>query len=633
MMKKYIILTLLIATLILTSCGKEEKKLAKYYSTWIVQTWSIDLNNSFVWYIESENTIPLSAKVWWSVSKLYVNIWDKVNAWELLAELDWFEAKVWYKTSENIVSSLQALKESTSLMFDSQIQAMEAKVEQAKAWNIWTQLWLQDTKNITDNQLKTAESSVNQANLWLELAKTTLEKTKLVFETKKEHIYKNTLNSITNSIILDTNILNFIDSLLWITEANKDKNNSFEIYLSAKDSSHLSDSKSEFIEANKLFTEYKKLYEEEIENKTPDNETIEEIAQKWIILAEKLKVLLSSTYDVLDNSIENVSLSQRTIDGYKSQVSKMWQDIELSLLSVSWEYILWLKWSIENMESFNTESSMQIALLEKQIALAEQNVETANNTYKQYKSISTWKVNEVSTQNTIADLNIQEAISWLNALKKQKETSLNEIQTKISEALWQQDNAWVMISNSKIVSPISWVVINKSLELWQVIWWWIPVITVADENNLKIKVWVSDEIANNINTWNKVQTSIEWLNNQVVWTIINIYPSKDNITKKNIVEIKLDVSENIKIWSMVKVYFEKLDLSNSDSIIIPTDAILQRFMLAWVYVLDNWKAKFKNIQVLEQNETLAKISWLEIWDVIIVDWKENIYDWEKLINN
>lgn len=628
-MKKYIIL-ILIASLVLTSCWQEEKKVVKYYSTWTVQTWSIDLNNSFVWYVESENTIPLSTKVWWRVSNLYVDIWDKVNAWELLVELDWSEAKVWYKTSENIISSLQALKESTSLMFDSQIKAMGAKVEQAKAWNLWTHVWLQDAKNITDSQLKTTLSWVNQAEIWLELAQTNLEKTKLVLETKKHHIYKNTINAITNSVILDTNVLNFVDNLIWITEANKNKNDSYENYLSAKNSSHLTDSKEEFIEANKLFKEYKSLFEEKIENKTPDNETIENIAQKWITIAEKLKILLSSTYDVLDNSVESINFPQTTIDSYKSQVSQMWQDIESSLLTVSWDYILWLKWSIENMESFSTESDMQISLLEKQVSLAEQSLETASNTYEQYKSMSQGQVNEVNTQKDIANQSLNEALAWLEALKKQKETSLNEIQAKLSEALWQQDNAWVMISNSKIVSPISWIVIDKSVEIWQVIWWWVPVIILADENNLKIKVWVSDEIANSISIWNKVQISIESINNHVVWTIISIYPSKDNITKKNIVEIKVENHENIKIWSMAKVYFENLDLSDTNSIIIPIEAILQKYMLPWVYVLKNWKAIFKNIKILEQNETLAKVTWLEAWEIIITQGKENIYDWEEL---
>ncbi len=624
-MKKLIIIALTIS-LLLTSCGKEEKTIVKHYWTWIVETWSIDLNTSFVWYVESENTVNLSAKMWWKITAIYKKQWDKVIAWELVAELDWSEAKTWYSSVWNIITSLETMKTQTSTMFDAQIEAMQAKVEQAQAWTSWVIQWLSDTKNITENQLQTAKSQVEQASIWLETTKTNLEQTKIVLETNREHIYKNTINAITNSVILDTNILNFSDILLWITDENEDKNDSFEDYLSAKNTKYLKEAEKEFLEVNKLFIEYKKIYEEKIEDKTPDNETIKEIAENWVIIAEKLKVLLSTVYDVLDNSIDNVQLSQATIDSYKSQISTMWQNIEASLLSVSWDYILWLKGSIENMESFNSESSMQLSLLEKQVSLAEKGLETAQNTYEQYQAISQWQVNEVSTKKEIAELSLKEAQAWLEALKKQKQTSISEIDAKIKEAQAEQNNAWVMISNSKIISPVTWVITNKLAEVWQVVWWWMPVLIVSNESDLKIKIWVDDDTLESINVWDTVKIEAENNDKQINWTVKNIYPSKDYITKKNIVEVSLD--DNIKIWTIVSVYFEQK--TENTSIIISNSAIIQKFMLPWVYVLEDWKAIFKNIEILEQNDNFSKVSWLKAWEIIITSWKENIYDWEKL---
>lgn len=627
-MKKYIILSLILTSLLISSCWKEEKVVQKYYSTWTVQTWTINLNTSFVWYVEAENTVSLSAKIWWRITAIYKQEWDRVQAWELLAELDWSEAKVWYTSASNIVSTLENMKNQTSDMFDAQIKAMEAKIEQVKAWNTWIELWLSDTKSITDAQLKTALSWVEQAKVWLDTAKTNLVQTKIVLNTTKDHIYKNTISAITNSVILNTNIINFVDNLLWITEENEDKNDSFQDYLSAKNTRYLKDAENEFEEVNKLFIEYKTLYEENIENKNPDNETIKEIASKWVIIAEKLKVLLSSIYDVLDNSIANVQLTQTTIDSYKSQISTMWQNIESSLLTVSWDYILGLKGSIENMETFKTESEMQISLLEKQVSLAEKTLETANNNYEQYKAMSEGQINEVSTQKNVTENQLKEALAWLEALKNQKQTSLSEIQAKINEASGQQNSAWVMISNSKIVSPISWVVINKYWEVGQVIWWGMPIIVVANETKLQIKVWVDDNISSNIKVWDSVQIEIEWTDKQISWIIKNIYPSKDNITKKNTIEIDLS-EDNLKIWTIAKVYFDNTSNTNN-SIIIPNSAIIQKFMLPWVYVLEDGKAKFKNIEILEQSENFSKISWIEVWETIITSWKENIYDGEIL---
>lgn len=631
-MKKYIILFIL-TSLVLTSCGKEEiKTVQKYYSTEVVKTGSIDLNTSFVWYIESENTVSLSAKMWWKITNIYKSEWDKVQVWEVLAKLDWSEAKVWYSTASNIVSTLEVMRSQTELMFDSQIEAMEARVEQVEVWNLGMQLWLKDTKNINESQLKTAESWVNQAEVWLETTKTNLEQTKLVLNTKEKHIYKNTISAITNSIILDTNIINFIDILLWITEQNKDKNDSFQDYLSARDTIHLRDSKKEFLEVNELFTEYKKVYEEKIENKNPDNETIKEITEQWIILAEKIKVLLSSTYDVLDNSIDNVQLTLNTINTYKFQISEMWQNIESSLLSISWDYILWLKGSIENTQSFKSESKMQISLLEKQIELAEKRLETAKNTYDQYKAISEWQINEVTTKKNITEISLKEVLAWLEALKNQKQSSLTEIQAKIDESKWQINSAWVMILNSEVISPISWIVIKKISEVWQVIWWGMPLLIVADETKLQIKIWVDDTNIKGLKTWDIVKIEVESIEKHIIWTVINIYPSKDNITKTNIVEISINDIQ-VKIWTMVKVYFENQKSNQENSIIITNKAIVQRFMIPWVYVLKNWKAIFKNIEILEQDNNFSKISWLELWEIIITDGKENIHDGEQLIIN
>ena len=129
--------------------------------------------------------------------------------------------------------------------------------------------------------------------------------------------------------------------------------------------------------------------------------------------------------------------------------------------------------------------------------------------------------------------------------------------------------------------------------------------------------------------YDNVLLEIEWINEQVNWIITNIFPSKDLITKKINIEISLkNIWNNIKIWSYTKVIFNNF-LINS-WIIIPNSSIISRFMIPWVYVLDDWITKFKNIEIIDQNDNFSEIKWLNIWEIIIIDWKENIWDWEKL---
>jgi len=136
-MKKLFII--LFFTLFLFSCWKENevKIQKKYFQTWSVFSWSIDNFNTYVWYLEWENSTNLSTKLWWRVDWLYVEEGDYVNAWDLLLTLDSMEAKVAYNTSDTAILWLQDLKNSTIAMYDEQIKAMEEKQNQAMIWKSW----------------------------------------------------------------------------------------------------------------------------------------------------------------------------------------------------------------------------------------------------------------------------------------------------------------------------------------------------------------------------------------------------------------------------------------------------------------------------------------------------------------
>ena len=85
--------------------------------------------------------------------------------------------------------------------------------------------------------------------------------------------------------------------------------------------------------------------------------------------------------------------------------------------------------------------------------------------------------------------------------------------------------------------------------------------------------------------------------------------------------------ENVKFGSLVKVYFEE---NIWDEIIIPNNAIVTKYLLPWVFVLKNWTAVFTKIEIISQDSQNASVKWIEIWDEIIIDWKDNIFDGQVL---
>lgn len=603
--------------LLLNSCSKEEQVVQKYFSTWSVMTWTINTWESFVGYIDSFESVHLSPKIWWKIVNINYKEGDFVKAWSLVATLDWTEAKTWYNSADDILWTLAKLKTSTSEMFDEQINAMKSKIAQAEVAVSWASSWVTDVNSIWEEQLKTVLTQKTE----LEIA---IENTKLVLSQKESDLYVSAKNAIATSMIIDTNIVVFLDELLWVTDENEDDNNSFENYLWAKNTTLKTTAENALKLIIPKYKNYKTIYEQKVLLWTASNDEVEELLSLWLELNKSLRDLLKITFDVIDSSVVSSSFTQTMINTYKNNISTFQSNIESVIMTVSWEYILWLEWLINNLANFKKEAKSTLDNLDNKLATIEQ-------TYSQYKAQTKWQLTDISTKKALAEENLKEAKAGLESLIKQKESSLNEIEAKINEAEASRNQAWVMIWNSKVYSPISWVVIKKLAEVWQVTWWGMPILIVADPTNLKVVISVWEEVANNLSVWDTAKLELDWLSKQLNWEVFKVLPTRDQITKKVWVEIKLvDDFKDIKIWTYTKVYFS----SNWEEwLVIPNNAIVSKFMIPWVYVLEDNKAKFKNIEIFSQNDNFSMIKGLNIWDTLIVDWKENVYDWEELIIN
>lgn len=611
---KKILFLILIFTFILTSCSKEEeeeKQVKKYFETAIVSSWSLSNIESYIWYTDSFDNVMLSAKIWWKIVSINKKVWDKVNIWELVASLDWTEAKTWYNSTKDIIKSLENLKKTTSEMFDKQIADLNYKIEQANIWLEASKTWKKDVDTITDRQLKTVESNIEQIE-------TQIENVDEIFKTKRETLYNNSKNAITNANILWNNAIDFLDNLFWVTDANKYKNDGFETYLWAKDTSLKIKQENDLREFISDFENAKKL-------KLDTNEDIKIALEKYhLLFSDNLRNLLKNTYKILENSISSTSFPEQNINNLKNQTTSLQNQTEQVILTVSGNFMLWLKWSLDNIISLEKEYNSSMDWLKKQL-------ETLKRTYAQYEAMKDWQINEIESKVLISEKQLEELKSSIETLKKQKETQLSQIDAQISQAKAWQNDASVMIQNSKVYSSISWVVTKKMAEVWQVIWWGMPILIVSDDKNIKIELLIDDNVNPKINQ--EVKVKIEWVDEIKTWIITKILPSRDEITKKIQVEIKIDNSKkDIKLWSFSKVYFDTKNNENT-WIIIPNSSIISKFMIPGVYVLDWTKAKFKNIKIIKQNDDFSEITWLEVWEIIITNWKENIYDWEDLANN
>jgi hypothetical protein len=184
-------------------------------------------------------------------------------------------------------------------------------------------------------------------------------------------------------------------------------------------------------------------------------------------------------------------------------------------------------------------------------------------------------------------------------------------------------------------------------EVWQVVGWGMPVLVVATASDIKVMISIPDDVKQNTFIWDTVKVEIEWHDKQLDWIITNILPTLDPVTKKTQVEIKIKNDDNkIKIWSYAKVYLADSKTTAKTGLIIPNKAIVSDMLIPGVYILEEqqekciWdakcvsaklkKAKFINIKIVKQNDNFSLIEWLKLWDKIITDGKENVFDGEIL---
>lgn len=623
---------------ILSSCSNElwqENK--KYYQTSLVQTGNTQNEQTYIGYTDSFHSIALAPKVGWKIISITKNIWDTVKVWEIIATLDSLEAKTWYASSQDIIKNLEKLKTSTSDMFESQILVMQEKIKQAQTGIEIAQIWAKgneigvwETKETLQNQLKTLDTQIESAQTQIESSILQLENTQTLLSQKETDIYSNSKSALQNADILASNIIDFLDILFWVSWENEDKNDDFEIYLSAKNTAIKYEIEWLLWDTINDISKIRAL-------PTTDHNQIQTTLEAYhTLFTNNIRELLKKTYSSLENSIESTSFTQAMLNDYKGKVTQFQTQNEQVILSVSGNYFLGLKWSLDSIKNFEKEKKSTLDMLQKQIELAEKQKETLENSKIQIQSAGNTQIIDISTKNEISKKQkelseniLRESLAAIESLKKQKDASLAEIDAQIWQVKSGKNEASVMIENGKITSLIDGIVTKKIGEVGSIIAAGMPILMVSNDQNLKIEISIPQDVLPFIKIWDEVKIEIEWVSDMISWNIHNIFPSKDLITKKTSVEIRLPEDKNITIGSYSKVYLST-EKTQSEAIVIPNNAIVSKYMVPQVFVLEDGIARLVHIKILSQNDYFSQIEWLQAWQIIITDGKENIFDGETL---
>lgn len=627
-MKKSFIWVLLFLVF-LSSCSKEEDfAFKKYYKSQKVWSWIIENTNFYLaeakWIKELDLSLESSGKI----NYLWKKVWDSVFAWELIAWVDSDEQWVLLNSSKDIDIYIESLISNTSIYYDSRISVLEENLKKAKNSFSGDILETNDLISLNQNNISLAKKEIERQESLVSIEQVNIKELENIYNWKLNDLYKNWESSITQSLILFTDIINFTDELLWISELNRDKNDKFEDYLGVKNPDLIKESRDNFFYTSTFLEDYRSFYEEKFENNSPSNEDILKWLEDWEKIAQSIKELLKNTYDILDNSLENVYFSLETINSYKQSVLSFWNQVEQNLNFISWDYVLWLRGIRESLWDIDRNYKKDLSLAQEKLNISIKNLELANQSLKNIESESQINLNKLNTKTSISNIDISSINFEIESIKKEKEAKIKELEINKVENLWNQNKIKVDINNASLYSPISWIITKKYFEVWEVLSLNSPIYSIADDSFIKLEISLSDENVEDIKIWNSLIVQEGYKTYEA--KVYNISKSKDNLTKKINLELHIENKDRlIKIGDNLKVFLWK----NSDYwIVIPNKSIVSKYIKTWVFLKIDWKSIFKEIDILKENDDFSMVSWLSLWDEIIVEWQDNLYDWEELLD-
>ncbi len=317
-----------------------------------VSTWSIENSIKITWKAAIVDEQTLKFNQVGKVAKLYFKNWDSVKKWQLIAELNkedinstikqaelsLSDAKIkladllnwpqykdilnWennVKTAENKILTLQ---NDLSILQNNTIPQYQDKYQND----------MRDFDNqitLKENAIKNNENDIKNSELKLINLKNdlvALEKTEEKWLTDYNVDLNKTLNdayiNAKKQLIDLENYLYNTDQILWVSDMNKNKNDSFEMYIWSKNSFIKIQTENDWRDTNILFLEIKEEY-----NKLPtniqDSEKIITFLNKLLSCYDKAINLWKDWQEMMNNSIISSSFSQSDIDSKTSVFSSV----------------------------------------------------------------------------------------------------------------------------------------------------------------------------------------------------------------------------------------------------------------------------------------------------------------------
>lgn len=648
---KKIITIITLATFILASCGKtevveKEEIIKKYAETQVLVEKNFTEELKLIWKIASSQETAVSSQISGQIKQVNYKVWDKVKEGDILAIIDTKTnmlstnlntasnaynntVNIFDLTKESIQKDLESAKvqlENAKTTRDNTYASTEEQLKMAQTQldNINTQN--KNTKETTNSSLDLSQKSLDTAKLNLENFEKNYSETINWFETKKQNLLKNIDTSIVSSTSNIDSVLTYADTILWVTEWNKNLNNNYEIYLWAKDSSTKSQAENDFREA-------KTLYDNLLNSNSLNLDKLSELEK----LTNKTILLYEDLVKVADNSITSSSFTDTTLATMKTTI-KTNQSIVLWIKS--WIVSFQNSWDdlIATISSTKTTLDTNKISLNQALIIAETSLQNTINSTNSNLDNVTWNKTllENQLQSTLATIKstrdsvdnaVKIAENSYNSTKAKLESSLAWVKSQLDSATGQKNSLLQQLDNTSIKAPYSWVITAKNIEVWTLVNPGTPVFSISNEKSKIVKLDLNSDNIKFIKIWQEVLISKSWL--EASWSVSLVSSSADSITKMYKIEVTFDNSklDNVVLWDYTDVYLKKQSQDNKKFIIIPFTSLITSS--SWdfsVFIVWSWSVIIaKNIKIWDSNShEIVVTDWLKVWDKIVTEWTLNL---------
>lgn len=512
------------------------------------------------------------------VAKINVSLWDKVQAGDTLAELDFSDLTIKKNEAQANVEIAQAsYNKLLAGATRHEIAVVQANVNQAQTNYQNAIKELEDTRRTENENLKQAQNKLQDfisktpedltaQEQAVALAETNLQNAKSTYGQILDHRKDSTFQIAESNISVATYALDIINTML--------TDDIIKSGLGLKDSASL--------------TKSKELYADGIELRDEANDCFKNYqngTQELGILIQKDKELLDKTfsalnefYTVLENSVTTIHLPQNDLDAKKLSVNTQIttvsnavnsvQTAEQNLNDAQIAYTTKVNTAEENLKQANANLSDAITSARNQLdvveVLVKQKITTA----------------ESRVSNTKELLNIAEAqLSQIKAPARSQDVSLQKAQLKQAKAMLAvaENN----IEKSILKAPIDGIITKIEYEIGEMVST-KPIISILNSYDLEIEVDISETDISKIELGDKVETTLDAFTDDLKFygKVLEIEPAETIIQDVIYYKVKTNIDFPEQYLTQVKPGMTANVIITTeekyDAMLVPSRSILDR---------------------------------------------------------